>query len=168
MVQRRTAVYPGTFDPITNGHIDLVARAAPLFEKVIVGVATSQAKGPTLSLELRVRLHRAAEAPALLCHLVYEQVHSHVIGEEPKDLRLSRLVHIAGREGNVLEQVNAPIVHVDMGNGRCRLHKTLFIQLIGGHHLHGGTAAQEQNDQEMNDGMTRIPEQPLCPSAGIA
>ncbi|KAF1700473.1 MULTISPECIES: pantetheine-phosphate adenylyltransferase [Pseudoxanthomonas] len=62
MVQRRTAVYPGTFDPITNGHIDLVARAAPLFEKVIVGVATSQAKGPTLSLELRVRLAREALA----------------------------------------------------------------------------------------------------------
>ena len=62
MVQRRTAVYPGTFDPITNGHIDLVARAAPLFEKVIVGVATSQAKGPTLPLELRVKLARVALA----------------------------------------------------------------------------------------------------------
>ena len=62
MVQRRTAVYPGTFDPITNGHIDLVARAAPLFEKVIVGVATSQAKGPTLSLDLRVGLAREALA----------------------------------------------------------------------------------------------------------
>ncbi|WP_374317314.1 pantetheine-phosphate adenylyltransferase [Pseudoxanthomonas kaohsiungensis] len=62
MVQRRTAVYPGTFDPITNGHIDLVARAAPLFEKVIVGVATSQAKGPTLPLELRVKLAREALA----------------------------------------------------------------------------------------------------------
>ena len=62
MVQRRTAVYPGTFDPITNGHIDLVAGAAPLFEKVIVGVATSQAKGPTLSLDLRVGLAREALA----------------------------------------------------------------------------------------------------------
>ena len=62
MVQRRTAVYPGTFDPITNGHSDLVARAAPLFEKVIVGVATSQAKGPTLPLELRVKLAREALA----------------------------------------------------------------------------------------------------------
>ena len=62
MVQRRTAVYPGTFDPISNGHIDLVARAAPLFEKVIVGVATSQAKGPTLPLELRVKLAREALA----------------------------------------------------------------------------------------------------------
>src|SRR5690606_30509599 len=60
VAHRRTAVYPGTFDPITNGHIDLVDRAAPLFEKVIVGVAASQAKGPTLPLELRVRLAREA------------------------------------------------------------------------------------------------------------
>ena len=62
MAHRRIAVYPGTFDPITNGHIDLVDRAAPLFEKVIVGVATSQAKGPTLPLELRVKLAREALA----------------------------------------------------------------------------------------------------------
>ncbi|WP_024868260.1 pantetheine-phosphate adenylyltransferase [Pseudoxanthomonas suwonensis] len=60
MAHRRIAVYPGTFDPITNGHIDLVARAAPLFEKVIVGVAASQAKGPTLPLDLRVDLARTA------------------------------------------------------------------------------------------------------------
>ena len=60
MAHRRIAVYPGTFDPITNGHIDLVDRAAPLFEKVIVGVASSQAKGPTLPLELRVRLANEA------------------------------------------------------------------------------------------------------------
>ena len=62
MAHRRIAVYPGTFDPITNGHIDLVARAAPLFEKVIVGVATSQTKGPTLPLQLRVDLAREALA----------------------------------------------------------------------------------------------------------
>ena len=62
MAHRRIAVYPGTFDPITNGHIDLVHRAAPLFQKVIVGVASSQAKGPTLPLELRVRLAREALA----------------------------------------------------------------------------------------------------------
>src|SRR5690606_30927745 len=62
VAHRRIAVYPGTFDPITNGHIDLVDRAAPLFEKVIVGVAESQAKGPTLPLELRVGLAREALA----------------------------------------------------------------------------------------------------------
>ena len=47
-VATRTAVYPGTFDPITNGHIDLVERAAPLFERLVVGVAASPTKGPAL------------------------------------------------------------------------------------------------------------------------
>jgi len=56
----RIAVYPGTFDPITNGHIDLVGRAAPLFERVLVGVAESPAKGPALPLALRVELASAA------------------------------------------------------------------------------------------------------------
>ena len=49
-VAKRTAVYPGTFDPITNGHVDLVQRAAPLFETLIVGVAASPSKGPALPL----------------------------------------------------------------------------------------------------------------------
>ncbi|MFT3761758.1 MAG: pantetheine-phosphate adenylyltransferase [Pseudoxanthomonas sp.] len=58
--RNRIAVYPGTFDPITNGHIDLVDRAAPLFEKIVVGVAQSPVKGPTLPLDLRVSLAREA------------------------------------------------------------------------------------------------------------
>ena len=58
----RIAVYPGTFDPITNGHVDLVDRAAPLFETLIVGVAASPSKGPALPLDLRVGLARQALA----------------------------------------------------------------------------------------------------------
>lgn len=54
----RIAVYPGTFDPITNGHLDLVERAAPLFERLIVGVAESPGKRPALELALRVDLAR--------------------------------------------------------------------------------------------------------------
>jgi pantetheine-phosphate adenylyltransferase len=50
------AVYPGTFDPITNGHEDLVQRASRLFDEVIVGVAHSQAKRPFFSLDERVRI----------------------------------------------------------------------------------------------------------------
>lgn len=61
-VARRIAVYPGTFDPITNGHVDLVDRAAPLFETLIVGVAASPSKGPALPLDLRVALARQALA----------------------------------------------------------------------------------------------------------
>ena len=51
-----TVVYPGTFDPVTNGHIDLVERAAKLFERVVVAVATSEKKAPLFSLEERVSL----------------------------------------------------------------------------------------------------------------
>lgn len=50
----RTAVYPGTFDPLTNGHADLVARAAPIFEKLIVAVAMNPGKGPLFSMEERI------------------------------------------------------------------------------------------------------------------
>lgn len=56
----RIAVYPGTFDPVTNGHVDLVERAAPLFERLIIGVAESPAKKPALPLALRVELAREA------------------------------------------------------------------------------------------------------------
>ena len=53
-----TAVYPGTFDPMTNGHVDLVRRASRIFEHVVVGVAESRKKRPLLSLDTRVRLAR--------------------------------------------------------------------------------------------------------------
>tara|TARA_B100000795_G_scaffold83297_1_gene60464 strand:- start:31 stop:510 length:480 start_codon:yes stop_codon:yes gene_type:complete len=50
------AVYPGTFDPITNGHIDLVMRASKLFEQVIVAVAINPSKKPAFRLDERVNL----------------------------------------------------------------------------------------------------------------
>ena len=53
-----TAVYPGTFDPITNGHTDLVQRAARIFDRVVVSVAASPKKAPMLPLEQRVELAR--------------------------------------------------------------------------------------------------------------
>jgi pantetheine-phosphate adenylyltransferase len=57
------AVYPGTFDPITNGHEDLIQRASRLFDQVVVGVAHSQAKRPFFSLDERVALARDVLAP---------------------------------------------------------------------------------------------------------
>ncbi len=60
VARNRIAVYPGTFDPITSGHVDLVDRAAPLFERLVVGVAESPAKRPALQLQLRVDLARDA------------------------------------------------------------------------------------------------------------
>jgi pantetheine-phosphate adenylyltransferase len=65
-VLTNTVVYPGTFDPVTNGHIDLVERAAKLFERVVVAVATSEKKAPLFVLDERVSLLQSClqEVPA--------------------------------------------------------------------------------------------------------
>ncbi len=55
----KIAVYPGTFDPITNGHVDLVQRAARLFDRVVVAVAANADKTPVFALEERVALAAA-------------------------------------------------------------------------------------------------------------
>ena len=58
----RVAVYPGTFDPITNGHVDLATRAAPLFDRFIVAIAESPTKGTSFGLSERISLARVALA----------------------------------------------------------------------------------------------------------
>ena len=52
----RTVIYPGSFDPLTNGHLDVIQRATKLFDKVIVAVATNDSKQPLFTLEERKQL----------------------------------------------------------------------------------------------------------------
>ena len=54
----KTIVYPGTFDPITNGHVDLVERASKLFGKVVIGIASNRQKSPLFTIEERIDLAR--------------------------------------------------------------------------------------------------------------
>ncbi len=78
-----TAIYPGTFDPITNGHSDLVGRASRIFDRVVLAVAASPKKQPMLPLEQRIELARTTLAhlpnvevigfDCLLADLVREQ-----------------------------------------------------------------------------------------------
>ena len=56
----RTAIYPGSFDPLTNGHLDVVQRAAKLFDRVIVAVAKNEGKHPLFTLEERVALVKSS------------------------------------------------------------------------------------------------------------
>ena len=56
----RTAIYPGSFDPLTNGHLDVIERAAKLFDRIIVAVAKSDSKSPLFTLEERVKLVQAS------------------------------------------------------------------------------------------------------------
>jgi len=55
----RIALYPGTFDPVTNGHLDVIGRAARLVDRLVVGVAINIGKGPLFELEERVALVKA-------------------------------------------------------------------------------------------------------------
>ena len=52
----RIGLYPGTFDPITLGHVDIIRRAAPLVDRLVIGVAINRDKGPLFSLEERVAM----------------------------------------------------------------------------------------------------------------
>ncbi|WP_300545511.1 pantetheine-phosphate adenylyltransferase [Maricaulis sp.] len=54
----RTALYPGTFDPITNGHLDIIGRAVKLVDKLVIGVAVNAGKKPLFSVEERVEMVR--------------------------------------------------------------------------------------------------------------
>ena len=67
-MRTHTVVYPGTFDPITNGHIDLVERASRLFDKVVIGIASSQRKSPLFTIEERI------EANELVNYYLQEQM----------------------------------------------------------------------------------------------
>ncbi|MFC0309433.1 pantetheine-phosphate adenylyltransferase [Gallibacterium trehalosifermentans] len=78
-----TMIYPGTFDPITNGHLDIICRAAKLFPKLIVAVAASPSKKPMFSLQQRLAMVQAATADldnveilafdGLLAHLILQR-----------------------------------------------------------------------------------------------
>jgi pantetheine-phosphate adenylyltransferase len=64
------AIYPGTFDPITNGHLDLIKRAAKLFPELIIAVASNQPKQPFFSLETRLACLKEAvkDLPGVQVH----------------------------------------------------------------------------------------------------
>jgi pantetheine-phosphate adenylyltransferase len=61
-MQFRRAIYPGTFDPITNGHLDIIKRACAMFDEVIVAVAINRAKNPMFSLDERMSMAKKATA----------------------------------------------------------------------------------------------------------
>jgi pantetheine-phosphate adenylyltransferase len=58
MIQPRVGIYPGTFDPITNGHADIIQRAARLVDRLVVGVARNDGKGPLFATDERVEIVR--------------------------------------------------------------------------------------------------------------
>ncbi|MEK9685328.1 MAG: pantetheine-phosphate adenylyltransferase [Rhodospirillaceae bacterium] len=58
MKNKITALYPGTFDPVTNGHLDIIQRAARMFDRLVIGVAVNAGKSPLFPIEERVDMVR--------------------------------------------------------------------------------------------------------------
>jgi pantetheine-phosphate adenylyltransferase len=65
----RVGLYPGTFDPVTNGHLDIIGRAVKLVDKLVIGVAVNASKGPLFTLDERVEIIRAE---TLICGHIAE------------------------------------------------------------------------------------------------
>lgn len=63
MAKERVGVYPGTFDPITNGHLDIIKRGLGLVDKLVIGVATNPSKNPLFTLDERVAIVERETAP---------------------------------------------------------------------------------------------------------
>ncbi len=68
----RTAVYPGSFDPITNGHLDVILRAAHMFDRLVVAVLNNSSKSPVFSVQERVELIRASIPQVEGCEIVVD------------------------------------------------------------------------------------------------
>ncbi len=81
----RVALYPGTFDPITLGHIDIIRRAAAMVDRLVIGVAINRDKGPLFSLEERVAMVEAE------CAILSEETGTEIVSHPFENL----LIHCA-------------------------------------------------------------------------
>lgn len=74
-----TAVYPGSFDPITSGHLDIIERTASLYDHVIVVVATNSSKAPVFTVEERVRMIKKVLASRSLAHVRVDSIEDRLL-----------------------------------------------------------------------------------------
>ncbi|PAF45694.1 pantetheine-phosphate adenylyltransferase [Helicobacter sp. 11S02629-2] len=71
----KNAIYPGTFDPLTNGHVDIIKRSISMFDKVVLAIAKSESKSPLFSLEQRLEMAQAVtkDMPKVEC-IVFDEL----------------------------------------------------------------------------------------------
>ncbi|RKX59830.1 MAG: pantetheine-phosphate adenylyltransferase [Thermodesulfobacteriota bacterium] len=83
-MNKKIAIYPGTFDPITNGHLDLIKRAIKIFDKVIVAIGENPAKKPLFSLEERLFMAKEAVKELHQSHKIEVEIFSGLLVEFAK------------------------------------------------------------------------------------
>jgi len=144
----RVGVYPGTFDPVTNGHVDIIARAARLVDHLVVAVAVNDGKGPLFSLEERVGLVEQALAAApigngyegkiasievrpfkgLLMHFAEEQGASVIVRGLRAVSDFEYEFQMAGMNARLNQQINTVFLMASEG---CQFISSRFVKEIG-------------------------------------
>ncbi len=98
----RTGLYPGTFDPLTNGHLDIIGRAVKLVDRLVIGVAINRGKGPMFTLDERVEMVERECAPLCNgCEIVvtpFESLLMHFAEEVGADMIIRGLRAVADFE----------------------------------------------------------------------
>ena len=135
----KRAVYPGTFDPFTKGHEDLVRRAASLFDEVIVAVADSQAKNPLFSLEDRVKIAKEVVTPfgnvsvagfsGLLMDFIRENQAKIVVRGLRAVSDFDYEFQMAGMNSRLNDDIETIFL---MASERCQFISSRFVKEIGG------------------------------------
>ncbi len=139
----RVGVYPGTFDPITNGHLDIITRATRLVDRLIIGVAVNAGKGPLFSLEERVALTERAVAARsdtngcaievrpfsnLLMHFAVECGASTIIRGLRAVSDFEYEFQMAGMNARVNPRIDTVFL---MASERCQFISSRFVKEIG-------------------------------------
>ena len=124
---KRTGLYPGTFDPITNGHLDIITRAAKMVDHLVIGVAINGAKGPLFSLEERVEMVRHETARIAKNAGV-------IITVEPFDILLMHFAEKVGAQ-TIIRGLRAVFsMKLRIGESGLQLRHLLFRRMNGVFH----------------------------------
>ena len=113
----RTGLYAGTFDPITNGHIDIVQRAVKLVDRLVIGVAVNRDKGPLFSLEERVEMVRQETAKSFNGAEVLVQPFENLLMHFARDIGASVIIFRTGEGEHVVSVERLEGVGGDDGEG---------------------------------------------------
>ncbi len=138
----KTVIYPGTFDPITNGHLDIIERSAAIFPHILVAVANSPSKRPLFSLEERVELVRQS-----VSHLTNVEVigFSDLLANVIKSHRISAIIRGVRTTTDFEYELQLAALNRLLTNGVDSLffppsEKWAFVSstIVREIHLHGG------------------------------
>jgi pantetheine-phosphate adenylyltransferase len=136
----RIGLYPGTFDPITLGHFEIIARATKLVDKLVIGVAKNAGKGPLFDCKTRVKLVEHEIAPLIEKGAEIEVIRfDNLLVDFAREIGASLLI----RGLRAVSDFEYEIQMADMNYKLCRDVETVFLMACGGHQFISSSFVKE-------------------------